>query len=104
MPSPAPLSRRGSRRLRQLCAVLDTHFRARRVAAARHLRVRHVLAYVLDRVKVDDKTPANYELLCNDKPLPLTMNVGTVRNCLWKNGPEVQLTYRRRKPTATARK
>jgi len=73
----------------------------RRLNGSRILRVRKIIVFVLQKLKLDEKdAELRYELLCNDTVLKPGMNLGTIRNCLWKSGNDLQLTYRRRKPTS----
>jgi len=61
-----------------------------------------MLAQLLERLKVDDRDADHYELVCNKKVLPPSMNVGTIRNCIWRSGADIQLLYRKKAATPAA--
>lgn len=70
----------------------------RRLSAFRILRVKKIIQFIVTKLKLDDPNPeANIEIICNDQVLPLSMDLGTVKMCIWKNNSELQLVYRKKK-------
>jgi len=60
--------------------------------------VKKIIQFIVTKLKLDDPNPeANIEIICNDQVLPLSMDLGTVKMCIWKNNSELQLVYRKKK-------
>jgi len=67
----------------------------RRLSAFRILRVKKIIHYLSTKIKLDEGNPEQLlEILCNDQILPLNMNLGTIKMCIWKSSAELQLVYR----------
>ncbi|GAP92207.1 putative WD domain-containing protein [Rosellinia necatrix] len=73
-----------------------------RLNANRMLRVKKILAYVAEKIEPaveesdsDSLKPEEYlELYCNDRLLPNTMSLATLRAHVWKGGNDVVLYYK----------
>ncbi|KDR71860.1 hypothetical protein GALMADRAFT_253641 [Galerina marginata CBS 339.88] len=94
-----------------------------KLTASRYLRVRKIVSHVQDkldkisqgtgsrsgsiRLSIDGEEPPRasrpraedeYEILCNDTLLPLGMSLAAVRQYVWKQGAELVMHYRRKRP------
>ena len=57
--------------------------------------MKKIVNYVVTKLKLEEPNIEDcIEILCNDQVLPLSMNLGTIKMCLWKSGAEMQLVYR----------
>uniref|UniRef100_A0A7S0J239 Uncharacterized protein n=1 Tax=Calcidiscus leptoporus TaxID=127549 RepID=A0A7S0J239_9EUKA len=63
-----------------------------KLSAAKVLKLHKVIAYVEERLNVDQKL-LPLRLVCNDKPLPPEMTLASVRTFVWKNGGEDMLIH-----------
>ncbi|KAF2761584.1 WD40 repeat-like protein [Pseudovirgaria hyperparasitica] len=73
-----------------------------RLNANRMLRARKILAYVAERIEPAEENPPEdalkpedyLELYCNDKLVPMTMTLATMRTHVWRGGGDVLLYYK----------
>lgn len=63
-----------------------------RLLANRMLRVRKLLQYVAEKLKVEDES--SLELLCGDTILTPTMTLAAIRQHILKTGGDIPLCYR----------
>ncbi|KAF9466659.1 hypothetical protein BDZ94DRAFT_1186716 [Collybia nuda] len=82
-----------------------------KLTASRYLRVRKLVTHVqekLDKIatssdsKPHRRAEDEYEILCNEVLLPLSMSLAAVRQYVWKQGVELTMHYRRISPKANA--
>lgn len=69
----------------------------RRLHANRILRVKKITRFLAEKLSLDAAHEARLELTCNGKVLLPHVNLGSIKNCIWKSSGELVIAYRYRK-------